>query len=105
MPKTTTMRLVEHDDDGGQERVLVHVTPYGEELSYDPSDDKMDWSQTPYISIPKGQFNMDLNTLMFIAGQTRVSMVPKRASNLPLGPCYNCSSDHLIRDCPHPRQS
>ena len=44
LPKTTPVRLVEHDDDRGQEHVLVRVTPYGEELSYDPSDDKVDWS-------------------------------------------------------------
>ena len=24
---------------------------------------------------------------------------------MPLGPCYNCLGNHLIRDCPHPRQS
>ena len=75
LPKTTPVRLVKHDDDGGHKRALVPVTPYGEELSYDPSDDKVDWSQTPHISLPEGQFNMDLNTLMFIAGQTRLPMV------------------------------
>ena len=49
---------------------------------------------------------MDLNTLMFIANQARlpVAQGPKRAPNLPLGPCYNCSGDHLIKDCPYPRQ-
>ena len=54
---------------------------------------------------PQGQqFNMDYNTLMFIMGQGRMPMAPKRAPNLPLGPCYNCSSNHLIKDFPHPRQ-
>ena len=105
LPKTTLVRLVEHDDDGGHERALVPVTSYGEEISYEPSDDKVDWSRTPHVALPKGQFNMDLNTLTFIAGQTRMPMVPKRALNLPLGPCYKCSGDHLIRDCPHPRQA
>ena len=23
---------------------------------------------------------------------------------MPLGPCYNCLGDHLIKDCPYPRQ-
>ena len=44
LPKTTPVRLVEHDDDGGHEHALVPAYPYGEELSYDPSDDKVDWS-------------------------------------------------------------
>ena len=47
---------------------------------------------------------MDLNTLMFIAGQNRMPMAPKRAPNLPLGPCFNCLENHLIKDCPYPRQ-
>ena len=99
------MRLVEHDDEGGQKRALVLATSYGEEVLYEPSEDKVDWPQTPHVSLPEGQFNMDLNTLMFIAGQTRMPTIPKKVSNLPLGPCYNCSGDHLIRDCPYPRQA
>ena len=49
---------------------------------------------------------MDLNTLMFIANQPRLQAAqgPKWAPNLPLGPCYDCSRDHLIKDCPYPRQ-
>ena len=47
---------------------------------------------------------MDLNTLMFIAGQNRMPMAPKRAPNLPLGPCFNYSENHLIKDYPYPRQ-
>ena len=51
-------------------------------------------------------FSMDLNTLMFIANQARLPTAQgqKQAPNLPLGPCYNCSGDHLIKDCPYPRQ-
>lgn len=105
LPKTTPVRLVEHNDDGGQERALVPITPYGEELSYVLSEERLDWSRTPHISLLEGQFNMDLNTLMFIAGQARMLMVPKRALNMPLGPCYNYSGHHLIEDCPHPRKS
>ena len=53
---------------------------------------------------------MDMNTLMFIAGQGRqqspMSAAPtKRPQNAPLRPCYNCSGDHLMKDCPYPRQS
>lgn len=81
------MRLVEHKDDGGQECALVPVTPYVEEMSYEPSDERLDWSQNSHVSLPKGQFNMDLNTLMFIVGQTRMPMALKRPSNMTLGPC------------------
>ena len=58
------------------------------------------------VNYQEGQYNMDLNTLMFIAGQARPQMLmaPKRPPNAPLGPCYNCSGDHLIKDCPYPRQ-
>ena len=56
------------------------------------------------MSYLDGQFNMDLNTLMFIARQNRMPMAPKRAPNLPLGPCFNCLENHLIKDCPYPRQ-
>ena len=58
------------------------------------------------VSFQDGQFNMDYNTLMFIAGQAKARMpqAPKRPPNAPLGPCYNCGGDHLIKDCPYPRQ-
>ena len=32
-------------------------------------------------------------------------MTPKRAPNLPLGMCFNCLQNHLIKDCPYPRQT
>ena len=41
LPKTTPVRLVEHDEEGGHERALVPVTSYGEEVSYEPSEDKV----------------------------------------------------------------
>ena len=49
---------------------------------------------------------MDLNTLMFIPNQARLPTTQglKQVLNLPLGPCYNCLGDHLIKDCPYPRQ-
>ena len=30
---------------------------------------------------------------------------PKIPPNVPLGPCYNFGGDHLIKDCPYPKQS
>ena len=58
------------------------------------------------MTFSEGQFSMDLNTLMFIANQARLPTAqgPKQAPKLPLGPCYNCSGDHLIKDFPYPRQ-
>ena len=60
------------------------------------------------MTFHEGQYNMDHNTLMFIvAGQGRQQQpnaYPKRAPNAPLGPCYNCVEEHLIKDCPFPRQ-
>ena len=62
--------------------------------------------RNPSVTFFEGQFSMDLNTLMFIANQARLPAAqgPKQAPNLPLGPCYNCLGDHLIKDCPYPRQ-
>ena len=99
------MRIIRQDEDSNQERVLLLVMPYGEEGSDSQSKEGMDWPRNPQVSYHEGQFNMDLNTLMLIARQERMSMAPKRASNMPLGPCYNYLGDHLIQDCPHPRQS
>lgn len=62
---------------------------------------------------PEGIFNMDMNTLWFIAnggarqmgqpGQRPYKSGPNPATTPP-GPCYNCGEDHWIRDCPHPRR-
>ena len=61
--------------------------PYGEEGSCSQNKEGLDWPRNPQVSYLDGQFNMDLNTLMFIVGQNRMPMAPKRAPNLPLGPC------------------
>ena len=84
------------------------VKPYGEreEESSWSEEPIRDW-RTPPVTFNEGQYNMDHNTLMFIAGQGRQQQpnaYPKRAPNAPLGPCYNCAGEHLIKDCPFPRQ-
>ena len=85
------------------------VKPYGEreEESSWVEELNQDW-RTPPVTFHEGQYNMDHNTLMFIAGQQRQQQQPnayaKRAPNAPLGPCYNCAREHLIKDCPFPRQ-
>ena len=48
---------------------------------------------------------MDLNTLLFIVGQGRGGIPPKKPQNAPQGPCYNYGSyDHWARECPSPKQ-
>ena len=80
--------------------------PYINETQYGQPEESQEWTRNPPVTFSEGQFSMDLNTLMFIANQARLPAAqgPKRAPNLPLGPCYNCSGDHLIKDCPYPRQ-
>ena len=59
--------------------------------------------------IPEGQFQMDRNTLWFIAnggarqggpGQPPRPYRPAQQAGPP-GPCYHCGEDHWIRDCPY----
>ena len=62
------------------------------------------WMRNIPRNYQEQKFNIDYNMLMFIVGQGRMLMASRRAPNIPLGPCHNCSGDHLIKDCPHPRQ-
>ena len=80
--------------------------PYVNETQYGQPEESQEWIRNPPLTFSKGKFSMDLNTLMFIANQARLPIAqgPKQAPNLPLGPCYNCLGDHLIKDCPYPRQ-
>ena len=68
LPKTAPVRIIGQDEDMNQERPLVPIMPYGEEGSCSQSDEGLDWPRNPQVSYHKGQFNMDLNTLLFIAG-------------------------------------
>ena len=58
------------------------------------------------VNFQDGQYSMDLNTLLFIVGQAKARMpqASKRPPNAPLGPWHNCGGDHLIKDCPFPKQ-
>ncbi|MCO5552365.1 hypothetical protein L7F22_005876 [Adiantum nelumboides] len=96
------------DEEINYKKALVPVTTYrereGETL---PTEEQSsDWRSPPVLFL-EHQYNMDYNTLMFIAGQGRQQQpnaYAKEAPNAPLGPCYNCAGDHLIKDCPYPRQ-
>ena len=80
--------------------------PYVNKIKYGPLKENQEWMRNPLVIFFEVQFSMDLNTLMFTANQARllVEQGPKQAPNLPLGPCYNYSGDHFIKDCPYPRQ-
>ena len=62
------MRIIEQDEDLNQERALVPLMPYREKGSCSQSKEGLDWPRNPQVSYLDGQFNMDLNTLMFIVG-------------------------------------
>ena len=62
--------------------------------------------------VPEGHYQMDHNTLWFIAnamgGQGRpmgprpYKSAPNPGAQAPPGPCYRCHGDHWVRDCPVP---
>ena len=54
------------------------------------------------MTFQDGGYNMDLSTLLFVAGQGRGGMpqTNRKSQNAPQGPCYNCGSyDHWAREC------
>ena len=71
MPNATPIRLVEHEEEDNQEQVLVLVMPYVNEMQYGQLEEIQEWTRNPLVTFSKGQFSMDLNTLMFIANQDR----------------------------------
>ena len=81
-----------HEEDLNQEWALVPVMPYVNETKYGQLEESQEWTRNPPVTFSKGQFGMDLNTLMFIANQPRLlaAQGPKQAPNLLLRPCYNC---------------
>ena len=69
-PGAATVRLFNPEDERGFEKALVPVKPYGEreEESSWIEESNQDW-RTPPMTFHESQYNMDHNTLMFIAGQ------------------------------------
>ena len=67
LPRTTPVRLVAQEDNKEQERVLVLVMPYGEESGYSLNKEELKWMRSNPMNSQEQQFNMDYNTLMFIA--------------------------------------
>ena len=101
LPRTTPVQIVNHNKTYNDERALVPATTYLEELAYIPKEGLSKLGQGPMVTFQDGQYNMDLNTLLFIAGHGRGGMPPKKPQNPPQGPCYNYGSyDHWARECP-----
>ena len=68
------MRIVNQDKVYNNERDLVPILAYGEDQAYIPDKGSLDLGQGPMLSFQEGQYNMDLNTLLFIARQGRGAM-------------------------------
>ena len=68
LPKTASVRIIGHKEDINQEQALVLVMTYGEESSCSQSTEELDSPRNAQVNYRKGQFNMNLNTLMFIVG-------------------------------------
>ena len=102
LPEAAPLRILGHEEEINQEQAIVPVTPYEDKAYPSQVMEDPDWSRTPQFSYQDEPFNLDWNTLMFIAGQNRMPMAPNRAPNAPLGPCYDCGGDHLVKNCPYP---
>ena len=101
------MRLINIEDEYNANRALVPTKPYVDDQMTSTNNVTSNlWRVPPLVNHHGDQFCMDLRMLMFIVGQEKVGMpqVPKRPPNVPLGPCYHCGGDHLIKDCPYLHQ-
>ena len=82
--------------------------PYSSDQMSLPGHGTFDpWRErVPIVNFQDGKYSMDLSILLFVEGKTKVGMpqAPKRLPNAPLGSCYNCGGDHLIKDCPYQKQ-
>ena len=100
------MRVV-HTKEETNEQALVLTYPYYEES-------QVERLQDTYTSIPtiasssqemETSYQMDHNTLMFIAqggmGKPVPNQGPKLFKPAAPGPCYGCGGDHWFRDCPN----
>ena len=72
LPNAALVRLVKHKDDDDQERALVPIMPYMNEMQYGQLEESQEWMRNPPVNFSEGQFSMDLNTLIFIANQARL---------------------------------
>ena len=71
LPKTAPKRMVNHDEKYNEEQALVPITTYLEEPTYTLEEGSSEIGRGPTVTFQDGQYNMDLSTLLFIAGQGR----------------------------------
>ena len=104
LPGNAAVRIVSPEEEGN-DRAIVPVQPYSEE-----SHDKTAYSQMQMVQDPtyapetEASYQMDHNTLMFIANQGMGRPMPNPNQRLfkpaDPGPCYGCGGDHWYGDCP-----
>lgn len=110
LPGVAPVRLLQSEE-LVQDGSLVPVSTYYEEGSEVPLA-----AETPVTSsyeimpvVPEGTYNMDHNTLWFIAngsadhggpGPAPRPYRPAQGAGAPQGPCFKCGEDHWIRDYP-----
>ena len=68
LPNTALVQIVNHNETYNEEQALVPITTYLEEPAYIPEEGMSDLGQIPMVNFQDGQYNMDLNTLLFLAG-------------------------------------
>ena len=70
LPKIALLQIINQDEiHNNDERAFVLVSSYVEEQAYNPKEGPLDLDQGPMVMFQGGQYNMDVNTLIFIVGQ------------------------------------
>ena len=113
LPGAAIVRYIQTDEEH-HDGAMVPVNYYGEDENEQLSQQASDsiYPQETQTFVPEGKYQMDHNTLWFIAngmarptgpqGPRPYKSGPSLAA--PPGPCYNCGENHWIRDCPYPRK-
>ena len=85
LPKIAPVQIVNQDKIYNDERALVPILSYKEEPTYILDEGLLDLGQGLMVIIQDGQYNLDLNTLLFIAIQGRggIQQASKKLHNAP----------------------
>ena len=54
LPNAAPIRIVEHEDNDNQERVLVPVMPYVNKTQYGPLEESQEWTRNPLVTFFEG---------------------------------------------------
>ena len=112
LPRAAVVRYLQPEDEH-HDGTLVQVNCYSEEENEKLSQ-QASISMYPYemqTIVREGQYQMDHNTLWFIANKMATPIGPQGPRPYKSGPppaapprpCYNCGENHWVRDCPYPR--